>query len=171
MGDSLWPARSRDLVLGRVGERMGQAGRSGRAGVELERGWEGLLGSSQPPSWAHGPRGAAPPRCHCRLPSSGDLIAKHLQHKGRELHAALRLEGETAVLLGVLLVEATQVSQLLDHLGIEQMAARWRVAAADIGLQRVRQAVLDGLNQCSVLHSRTVCGHREVGGRGKGAPS
>lgn len=109
--------------------------------------------------------------CHCRLPSSGDLIAKHLKYKGRELHAALRLEGETAVLLGVLLVEATQVSQLLDHLGIEQMAAWWRVAAADIGLQRVRQAVLDGLNQRSILHPRTVCGHREVGGRGKGAPS
>lgn len=151
---------------------MGQAGRrSGRAGLELDREWEGLLASSQPLSWAHGPTGAAPPRCHGRLPSSGDLIAKHLKHEGRELRAALRLEGETAVLLGVLLVEAAQVSQLLDHLGVEQVAAGWRVAAADIGLQRVGQAVLDGLNQRRVLHPRAVCGQREVGGGGKGAPS
>lgn len=87
---------------------MGQTDRGdGRGGVELQEGWEGLLGCSQPGAWAPGPGGATPPRRHGRLPESGDLIAKHLKHKGRELHAAVRLEGERAILLGVFLVEAT----------------------------------------------------------------
>lgn len=139
--------------------------------LNLRGGGKGFWAAASPRHGHVAPRGAAPPRCHRKQPWSGDLIAKHLKHKGRELHAALRLEGEAAVLLGVLLVEATQVSQLLDHLGIEQMAARGRVAATDIGLQRVGQAILDGLDQCSILHPRTVCGHREVGGGGTGALS
>lgn len=45
----------------------------------------------------------------------------------------LGLEGERAVLLGVLLVQAAQVGQLLDHLGIEEASAG--VVDPDIGLQ------------------------------------
>lgn len=37
---------------------------------------------------------------------SGDLVAEDLEHQRRELHAVLGLEGEAAVLLGVLLVQA-----------------------------------------------------------------
>ena len=59
--------------------------------------------------WAPGPREATPPRRQGRLLCSGDLVAKHLEHEGRELHAALGLEGEGAVLLGMLLVQAAQV--------------------------------------------------------------
>lgn len=149
--------------------RRGEGGRKG--GTELQEGWEDLLGSTQPQALAHGPKGAAPPQCHHRLPWSGDLVAKHLEHEGRELHAAVRLEGEAAVLLRVLLIEAAQVGQLLDHLGIQLVAARGWVAAADVGLQCVGQAVLDGLDQCGVLYPRTVCGHRGVGGGGTGALS
>lgn len=45
----------------------------------------------------------------------------------------LRLERERAVLFGVLLVEAAQVGQLLDHLGIKQPSS-W-VVELDVGLQ------------------------------------
>ena len=153
-------------MLDGAGERMGQPGRGGgRGGDEPQQVWEGLLGSHQPQAWVPGPGEAAPPRRQCRLPESGDLVAKHLEQEGRELHAGLGLEGEAAVLLGVLLIQAAQVCQLLDHLGVEQVAAWGRVAAADVGLQRVGQAVLDGLDQCGVLHSGAVCGQRG-GGRG-----
>ena len=111
------------------------------------------------------PGEAALPRRQYRPPESGDLVAKHLEQEGCELRAGLGLEGEAAVLLGVLLVQAAQVRQLLDHLGIEQVAAWGRVAAADVGLQRVGQAVLDGLDQRGVLHSGAVCGQRG-GGQG-----
>lgn len=110
---------------------------NGRGRTELRKGKEALLSCNQPRAWAQGPGGEAPPRHHLGPPWSGDLIAEHLQHEGRELHAILRLEGEGAVLFGVFLVEASKVSQLLDHLGVELVAAwRW-VAAADIGLQSV----------------------------------
>ena len=160
-GASLWPAGKEDLVLDGTGERIGQPGRGGRSGgAEPQQGWKGLLGSCQPQAWVPGPGDSTPPRRQRRPPESGDLVAKHLEQEGRELHAALGLEGEAAVLLGVLLVQAAQVRQLLDHLGIEQVAAWGRVAAADVGLQRVGQAVLDGLDQRSILHSRAVCGQR-----------
>ena len=160
-GASLWPAGEGDLVLDGAGERMGQPGRGGGSGgAEPQQGWKGLLGSCQPQAWVPGPGDAAPPRRQRRLPESGDLVAKHLEQEGRELHAALGLEREAAVLLGVLLVQAAQVRQLLDHLGIEQVAAWGWVAAADVGLQRVGQAVLDGLDQRSILHSGAVCGQR-----------
>lgn len=45
----------------------------------------------------------------------------------------LRLEGERAVLFGVLLVEAAQVGQLLNHLGVKQPPP-W-VVKLDVGLQ------------------------------------
>lgn len=109
----------------------------GRGRTELQKGQEALLGCNQPRAWAQGSGGAALPRHHCGPPWSGDLIAEHLQHKGCELHAILGLEGEGAVLFGVFLVEAPQVGQFLDHLGIELVAAWGRVAAADVGLQRV----------------------------------
>lgn len=109
----------------------------GRGRTELQKGQEALLGCNQPRAWAQGPGGAALPRHHCRPPWSGDLIAKHLQHEGCELHATLWLEGEGPVLFGVFLIEASQVSQLLDHLRVELVAAWGWVAAADISLQRV----------------------------------
>lgn len=106
-------------------------------GLNSRRGQESQLDCNLPRAWAQGPGGVAPPRHHCRLPWSGDLIAKYLQHKGCELHATLRLEGDGTILFGVFLIEASQVSQLLDHFSIELVAAwRW-VTAADIGLQRV----------------------------------
>lgn len=164
-GCSLWPAGEGDLVLDGAGERMGQPGRGGGSGgAEPQQGWKGLLGSRQPQAWVPGPGEAAPPRRQCRPPESGDLVAKHLEQEGRELHAALGLEGEAAVLLGVLLVQAAQVRQLLDHLGVEQVAAWGRVAAANVGLQRVGQAVLDGLDQRSILHAGAVCGQSGGGG-------
>lgn len=39
----------------------------------------------------------------------GHFAAEHLQHQRGELHAVLRLEGQRAVLFGVLLVEAAEV--------------------------------------------------------------
>lgn len=111
LGGSLWSAGKGDVVLGWAGDGSGWGGTGGRGGgVELQMGWEGLPGSSLPQARAQGPRGAAPPGCPCQPPWSGNLVAKHLQHQRCELHAALRLEGEAAVLLGVLLIEATQVS-------------------------------------------------------------
>lgn len=89
---------------------------------------------------------------------SGDLVAENLEHQRGELHAVLGLEGEAAVLLGVLLVEAAQVGQFLDHFGVEQAAAGRGVPAADVGLQGVRQAILDGLHQRGVLHAGAVWG-------------
>lgn len=89
------------------------------------------------------------------------LAAEHLQHQRRELHAVLGLEGERAVLLGVLLVQAAQVGQLLDHLGVEEAAAR--VVDPDVGLQRLRQPVLQLLDAPVVLDAGTVCG------RGRGS--
>lgn len=71
----------------------------------------------------------------CPPPLLRHLAAKHLQHQRGELHAVLGLEGERAVLLGVLLVQAAQVSQLLDHLGVEEASA-W-VVDTDVGLQRL----------------------------------
>lgn len=52
----------------------------------------------------------------------------------------LRLEGQGAVLFGVLLVEAAQVGQLLNHLGVKQPSP-WMVQP-DVGLQGLRQSVL-----------------------------
>ena len=66
----------------------------------------------------------------------------------------LRPEGERAVLLGVLLVEAAQVGQLLDHLGVEQPPRR--MVQLDVGLQGLRQAVLEGFDPCMVLHTWAV---------------
>lgn len=60
------------------------------------------------------------------------LAAKHFQDQRGELHAVLGLEGERAVLLGVLLVQAAQVGQLLDHLGVEE--ATPRVVDSNVGL-------------------------------------
>lgn len=77
---------------------------------------------------------------------SGDFIAEDFQDQWCELHAVLRLEGEAAVLFGVLLVEAPQIRQLLDHLGIEQATARGRMLALDVALQDVGEAVLKGLH-------------------------
>lgn len=110
---------------------------NGRGRTELQKGKEALLDCSQPRTWAKGPGREALSRHHRGPPWSGDLVTKHLQHKGCELHAVLRLEGEGTILFGVFLVEASKVSQLLDHLGIELVAAWGRVAAADIGLQGV----------------------------------
>lgn len=76
----------------------------------------------------------------------------------------LRLEGQRAVLFGVLLVEATQVGQLLDHLGVEEAPAG--VVHLDVGLQRLRQVVLQLLHATVVLNAGAVChqglwaGHR-----------
>jgi len=70
----------------------------------------------------------------------------------------LGLEGEAAVLLGVLLVEAPQVGQLLDHLGVEQAAAGRRVPAADVGLEDLREAILKGFHQRGVLHAGAIYG-------------
>lgn len=76
----------------------------------------------------------------------------------------LGLEGERAVLLGVLLVQAAQVSQLLDHLGVEEAPA-W-VVDPDVRLQRLRQAVLQLLDAGVVLNAWTICHERtETGGR------
>lgn len=45
----------------------------------------------------------------------------------------LRLEGQRAILLGVLFIQAAQVSELLDHLGIEEASSR--VVHPDVSLQ------------------------------------
>lgn len=84
----------------------------------------------------------------------GDLATKHLQHQRGELHAVLGLEGQGAVLFGVLLVEAAQVSQLLNHLGVKQPPP-WMVQP-DVGLQGLRQSILEGFNSCVILDTRTV---------------
>lgn len=55
--------------------------------------------------WVKGPVG-----CRGRWARSGELIAKDLEHQGCELDAATWLKRQTAVLLGVLLVETAQVS-------------------------------------------------------------
>lgn len=68
----------------------------------------------------------------------------------------LRLKGQRAVLLRVLLVQAAQVRQLLDHLGIEEAAAR--VVDPDVGLQGLRQPVLELLDAGVVLDTGAVCG-------------
>lgn len=67
----------------------------------------------------------------------------------------LRLEGERAVLLGVLLVQAAQVGELLDHLGVEEAPAG--VVDPDVGLQRLRQMVLELLDAAVVLDAGTIC--------------
>lgn len=85
----------------------------------------------------------------------GDFAAEHLQHQRGELHAVLRLEGERTVLFGVLLVEAAQVGQFLDHLGINQPSS-W-VVKLDVGLQGLGQSVLEGFDSCVVLHTWAVC--------------
>lgn len=59
------------------------------------------------------------------------------------------------------LVEAAQVGQLLDHLGVEEAPAR--VVDLDVGLQNLRQAVLELLDPRVILDTRTIC--REWGGR------
>lgn len=66
----------------------------------------------------------------------------------------LGLEGERAVLLGVLLVQAAQVSQLLDHLGVEQTST-W-VVDSDVGLQHFGQVVLELLDAGMVLDTGTI---------------
>lgn len=91
----------------------------------------------------------------------GDFTAKHLQHQWSELHAVLRLKGQWAVLFGVLLVKTSQVSQLLDHLGVEQPPSR--VVKPDVGLQSLRQSVLQGFDPCMILHTWAVC--NEGGGK------
>lgn len=83
------------------------------------------------------------------------LTAKHFQHQRGELHAVLGLEGERAVLLGVLLVQAAQVGQLLDHFGVEETSAG--VVHADVGLQGLRQMVLELLYAAVVLDPGTIC--------------
>lgn len=67
----------------------------------------------------------------------------------------LRPERQGAVLFGVLLVEAPQVSQLLDHLGIQQLSA-W-VVELNVGLQDLRQSVLERFDPCMVLDAWAVC--------------
>lgn len=89
----------------------------------------------------------------------GDFAAEHLQHQRGELHAVLRLEGQGAVLFGVLLVEAAQVGQLLDHLGVEQPSAG--AVEPDVRLQRLRQSVLEGFDSCVILHTWAVCEREE----------
>ncbi|TNN52579.1 hypothetical protein EYF80_037223 [Liparis tanakae] len=71
------------------------------------------------------------------------------EHQRGELQAVLGLEGERAVLLGVLLVEAAQVGQLLDHLGVEEAPAG--VVHLDVGLQRLRHVVLQLLDAAVVV--------------------
>uniref|UniRef100_A0A2D4LPM0 Uncharacterized protein n=1 Tax=Micrurus spixii TaxID=129469 RepID=A0A2D4LPM0_9SAUR len=66
---------------------------------------------------------------------SGDFIAKDFKDQWSELHAMFRQEGDAAILLGMLLVQAPQVCEFLDHFGIEQVVARRRVSAKNIGLQ------------------------------------
>lgn len=70
----------------------------------------------------------------------------------------LGLEGERAVLLGVLLVQAAQVGQLLDHLGVEEASA-W-VVDPDVGLQCLRQVILELLDAVVVLDTGTICHQR-----------
>lgn len=86
------------------------------------------------------------------------LTAKHLKHQRGELHAMLWLEGERAVLLGVLLVQAAQVGKLLDHLGVEEASPG--VVDPDVGLQRLRQMVLELFDAAVVLDAGTVCRRR-----------
>lgn len=93
---------------------------------------------------------------HFCLQNLRDFATEHLQHQWGELHAVLRLEGEWAVLFGVLLVEAAQVGQLLDHPGIKQPFS-W-VVKMNIGLQGLWQSVLEGFNSCVILHTWAVCG-------------
>lgn len=77
---------------------------------------------------------------------SGNVIAKDFNNQRREFHAVLRLEGDAAILLGMLLVEASQVCKFLDHFGIQQAIAwRW-VSAENVGLQDFRKTILNGLH-------------------------
>ena len=78
----------------------------------------------------------------------------------------LRLEGQRAILLGVLLVQAAQVGQLLDHLGVEEPPVG--VVQPDVGLEGLRHAVLEVLHAGVVLDPRAVCGEgeREEGEQG-----
>lgn len=94
----------------------------------------------------------------CCIPNaqSGDLVAKDFKDQRSELHAVFRQEGEAAVLLGMLLVQAPQVCQLLDHLGVEQAVARRRVSAGNVRAQGFRKAILDALHQSRVLNTGTV---------------
>jgi len=55
----------------------------------------------------------------------------------------------------VLLIQAPQVRQLLDHLGIPQPPSR--VVKLDVGLQGLRQSVLEGFNPRVILHTWAVC--------------
>lgn len=70
----------------------------------------------------------------------------------------LWLEGERAVLLGVLLVQAAQVGELLDHLGVEEASPG--MVDPDVGLQRLRQMVLELFDAAVVLDAGTVCHRR-----------
>lgn len=74
---NLWSTGKGD----RLGRRKGWTGQTwamAEEGLNSRRGQESLLDLNLPRAWAQGPEGAAPPRHHCRLPWSGDLIAKHL---------------------------------------------------------------------------------------------
>lgn len=91
---------------------------------------------------------------HATLALLWHLTAKHLKHQRGELHAMLRLEGQRAILLWVLFIQAAKVSELLDHLGIEE--APPRVVHPDVGLQDLWKMILKLFNMSVVLDTRTI---------------
>lgn len=92
------------------------------------------------------------------------LAAKHLKHQGGELHAMLGLKWQRAILLGVLFVQAAEVSELLDHLRIEEASPR--VVHSDVGLQDLWKMVLKLFHMPVVLDTRTIW-DREVNAQGE----
>lgn len=90
----------------------------------------------------------------CSLWPLGDLSTEHFEDEWCELIGVLRLEGQRAVLLWVLLTQAAQLRQLLDHLGVMQTAT---VVHSDVRLEDLRQALLQNLHTLVILHASAVC--------------